>query len=156
MKYCSKCGKELMDEAVMCPGCGCAVENIKAKQSAKETLRLIAYIFMLLSCVGCAFAGFIYLIGGACTTAVLASGTISGSISGVPSSPSLPAEAVIFGPMFIVLGVVCLVPLSWIIPMTKKLSSARKNNTKLTTAFKICTLIFVNFIAGILLLCDED
>lgn len=25
MKYCSKCGKELMDEAVICVGCGCAV-----------------------------------------------------------------------------------------------------------------------------------
>ncbi len=24
MKYCSKCGKELFDEAVVCPGCGCA------------------------------------------------------------------------------------------------------------------------------------
>ena len=23
MKYCQKCGKELMDEAVVCPGCGC-------------------------------------------------------------------------------------------------------------------------------------
>lgn len=27
MKYCSKCGKEIMDEAVVCPGCGCAQEN---------------------------------------------------------------------------------------------------------------------------------
>lgn len=27
MKYCSKCGKELMEEAVVCPGCGCAQEN---------------------------------------------------------------------------------------------------------------------------------
>ncbi len=27
MKYCSKCGKEIMDEAVICPGCGCAQEN---------------------------------------------------------------------------------------------------------------------------------
>lgn len=25
MKYCSKCGAELMDEAVICPKCGCAV-----------------------------------------------------------------------------------------------------------------------------------
>lgn len=25
MKYCSHCGKELLDEAVICPGCGCAV-----------------------------------------------------------------------------------------------------------------------------------
>ena len=22
MKYCSKCGKEIMDEAIICPGCG--------------------------------------------------------------------------------------------------------------------------------------
>lgn len=27
MKYCSKCGKEIMDEAVVCPGCGCATSN---------------------------------------------------------------------------------------------------------------------------------
>ncbi len=25
MKFCSHCGKELLDEAVMCPGCGCMV-----------------------------------------------------------------------------------------------------------------------------------
>ena len=24
MKFCEKCGKEIMDEAVVCPGCGCA------------------------------------------------------------------------------------------------------------------------------------
>lgn len=30
MKYCSKCGKEIMDEAVVCSGCGCTVENKKA------------------------------------------------------------------------------------------------------------------------------
>lgn len=23
MKYCQKCGREIMDEAVICPGCGC-------------------------------------------------------------------------------------------------------------------------------------
>jgi len=28
MKFCSKCGKELMDEAVVCPGCGCPVVDI--------------------------------------------------------------------------------------------------------------------------------
>ena len=27
MKFCVKCGRELMDEAVICPGCGCAVDN---------------------------------------------------------------------------------------------------------------------------------
>lgn len=27
MKYCSKCVKEIMDKAMICPGCGCAQEN---------------------------------------------------------------------------------------------------------------------------------
>ena len=27
MKFCSKCGKELLDEAVICPGCGCPVDS---------------------------------------------------------------------------------------------------------------------------------
>ncbi len=31
MKYCSKCGKEIMDEAVVCVNCGCAVENAATK-----------------------------------------------------------------------------------------------------------------------------
>lgn len=29
MKYCSKCGKELFDEAVLCPGCGCPVPPVQ-------------------------------------------------------------------------------------------------------------------------------
>ena len=33
MKYCTKCGKELFDEAVICPGCGCAVEAPEAKNT---------------------------------------------------------------------------------------------------------------------------
>lgn len=27
MKFCSKCGKEILDEAIVCPNCGCAVVN---------------------------------------------------------------------------------------------------------------------------------
>lgn len=27
MKYCSRCGKEIMDEAAVCPHCGCAVTS---------------------------------------------------------------------------------------------------------------------------------
>ena len=36
MKYCSKCGKELMDEAVVCPGCGCAQENRAIQNDASS------------------------------------------------------------------------------------------------------------------------
>lgn len=34
MKYCSKCGKEIMDEAVVCPGCGCSQQNSKQGDSS--------------------------------------------------------------------------------------------------------------------------
>lgn len=35
MKYCEKCGKEIMDESVVCPGCGCAVEKTATPQNGK-------------------------------------------------------------------------------------------------------------------------
>lgn len=33
MKYCSKCGKEIHDEAVICVHCGCAVESAKERKT---------------------------------------------------------------------------------------------------------------------------
>ncbi len=33
MKYCEKCGKELLDEAVICVGCGCAVDLATTKKN---------------------------------------------------------------------------------------------------------------------------
>ncbi len=35
MKYCTHCGKELLDEAVICPGCGCAAESKEIKNEPK-------------------------------------------------------------------------------------------------------------------------
>ena len=37
MKYCSKCGKELLDEAVICPGCGCPVPGASGQAPAKTS-----------------------------------------------------------------------------------------------------------------------
>ena len=33
MKYCTKCGKELFDEAVICPGCGCPTAQMQHTQA---------------------------------------------------------------------------------------------------------------------------
>ncbi len=57
MKYCVKCGKEIMDDAEICPGCGCAVEVIREKKIGSETVgngkSICAMIFGLLALTCC-------------------------------------------------------------------------------------------------------
>ena len=57
MKYCVKCGKEIMDEAVICPGCGCAVEVIREKKIGSKTagngMFVSAMIFGILELACC-------------------------------------------------------------------------------------------------------
>lgn len=36
MKYCQYCGQELMDEAVVCPKCGCPVPNSRPISTEKD------------------------------------------------------------------------------------------------------------------------
>lgn len=48
-----------------------------------------------------------------------------------------------------------LIPLIWLIPMTSKVFKAAKSGEKLSIGFGVCTLIFANTIAGILLLVDR-
>ena len=54
MKFCEKCGKEIMDEAVLCPGCGCAVkkeaETTKVVEVPKQakTASLLGLLSILL------------------------------------------------------------------------------------------------------------
>ncbi len=103
MKYCSKCGAEMMDEAVICIKCGCATENTRVTQDSGLTIA--AKIFMILSTVASA----IYLI-----------------------------------------------PLAWCIPMTVSYFNKVKKGQPVSMAFKVCTLLFVNLIAGIIMLCDKD
>ncbi len=46
MKYCSKCGKEIHDEAVICVHCGCAVESAAApkREDSNEYNRLMSFV----------------------------------------------------------------------------------------------------------------
>ena len=36
MKYCEKCGNHLLDEAIMCPKCGCSVGSKPPTKEQKE------------------------------------------------------------------------------------------------------------------------
>ncbi len=54
MKFCSKCGKEINDEAVVCVHCGCAVEDAAAPVPAAATgkfsaLGIVGFILSLVS-----------------------------------------------------------------------------------------------------------
>ncbi len=106
MKYCSHCGSELMDEAYVCPHCGCLTEAQVKASDDKSVLRTVVKVFMLLSCVTAAFA--------------------------------------------------FLLPLCWVLPMTIHYWKCAENNINVGMGFKICTLIFVNVIAGVLMLVEND
>lgn len=105
MKYCSKCGKEVVDEAEYCPGCGCRIASTSGSSDGKETMRTVAKVFMILGCISVGWT---------------------------------------------------LIPLAWCIPMTVSYFGRVKNHEKIGMGFKICTLLFVSVVAGILMLCDED
>ena len=108
MKYCTHCGKELLDEAVICPGCGCEVEKKPSTciidEEDKKIFALLIKIFMIIGCVATGWA---------------------------------------------------LIPLLWTIPMTTYAIRKLNNHEPIGLGFKICTLLFVNLIAGIMLLCMD-
>lgn len=62
--------------------------------------------------------------------------------------------------VFMILGCVgmgwLLIPLAWCIPMTVKAFRCMKEGIPMTTGFKVCTLLFVNLVAGIIMLCADD
>lgn len=102
--YCRKCGAEIMDEAVICPKCGCLTDNEKRLKSQNSERVSVIKLFMILGCI----------------------------VSGI----------VVF-------------PLLWTIPMTISYKKSVESNQPVSLTFKICTLLFVSTIAGILMLVDE-
>ncbi len=105
MKYCSHCGAEIANEAVVCVKCGCETAARKT-ETEKSTLKTIAKVFMVLGCIASAGA--------------------------------------------------FLIPLCWTIPMTVKYWNDVNLGRPTGTAFKVCSLLFVNTVAGILMLCDNS
>ncbi len=105
MKYCAKCGKELLDEAVVCTGCGCMVAPEAAPEKKESVLKTVAKVLMIVSTV---CYGFLIL------------------------------------------------PLAWMLPMTLTYCKKVKNDQPISTGFKVCILLFVNLVSGVLLLCDND
>ena len=104
MKFCEKCGKELVDEAVFCPCCGCAVASKKAN-GGNDGLATAAKVFLILGCI--------------------AQGWM-------------------------------LIPLAWCLPITISIFNRMKRNEPVGVGLKVCSLLFVSLVGGILLLCRSD
>lgn len=56
----------------------------------------------------------------------------------------------------IVMAICSLIALAWVIPLTVYVFRRTKARAPVSTAAKVCILIFVNVISGILLLCMKE
>lgn len=133
MKYCSHCGAEIEDDAVICVSCGCATNDGKAKSSNNNNIGKVALIFMIIGCIGTPLLSMLQCA----------------SYLGDPNTAMIGTIAMIL----------CLIPLAWCIPMTIHFGRKQKKGESVGMAFKVCTLLFVNLVAGILMLCmrsDND
>lgn len=72
------------------------------------------------------------------------------------SQDSLGTVAFVFMILSCVFLGLYLIPLIWCIPMTVCLNRQLKSGEPISVGFKICILIFVSLIAGILLLCRNE
>ena len=133
---------------MICPKCGCplrhekqpgTVKNYLVKASKPSSgLQVAAKVFMVVGCV--------MWVLSACAMAIL----------GIIMSNSTIEVSSQLGVMYLVMAVVYLLPLAWCLPMTSCYFNKTANKEEIGLGFKICTLIFVNLIAGILMLCDDN
>lgn len=105
MKYCTKCGTALIDEAIVCTNCGCSAVLEPEKPKANASMITAAKVFMI---IGTVLAGF------------------------------------------------AILPLAWCIPMTVHYCKSVKLGKPVSTAFKVCSLLFVSLLGGIFMLLDNN
>lgn len=62
--------------------------------------------------------------------------------------------------VFLIIGCVCIgwaiIPLAWCLPMTISVCRSMRDNRPIGTGMKVCVLLFVSIIAGIILLCQDN
>lgn len=127
--FCSYCGKENNEKSSFCVYCGKRLEkriNKDIEANAQvDTNNNIAK----------------------------ANSDIKYEVSG--SNETLRILAFIFNLLATIGFGLLLIPLSWMIPMTVHSWGVYKGKKANTIAFGVCTLIFLNLVSGILLLCAK-
>lgn len=69
---------------------------------------------------------------------------------------TLATVAYVFMIIYMVLSGFFLIPLAWTLPMTLTFKNKIDKGLPVGVGFKVCTLLFVSMIAGILMLCDDQ
>lgn len=152
MKYCTRCGKENDDNSLFCSNCGTSFNSVNTRtvEPKKSTLKLIAYVFMIIAIVS-TIVGAIIMIA----SSFIAKEALLQEVGSNPTREELIAINLAFA-IYIFLGILMLVSLIWLSYFAVKIRKAYSNpNVELSVAFKVCVLLFGGLISGILLLCDN-
>lgn len=145
MKFCKNCGTQLDDAAMFCNNCGAAAEQPASQQAApQQAAPQQSYQQQ--------YAQQPY-------QQPYGQQAYAQQPYGQPyvKQPSgLATAAKILMIVGTVLMGLYIIPLAWCIPMTITYCNKLKNNEPISTGFKVCCLLFVSMIGGILMLCDKD
>lgn len=144
MSYCSHCGTQLMSTDRFCPSCGAPVDNeLRPSSTRQAAARRRDDPFMQ-------------------DAGAQQYGTVERRPWGEPQPyPAAPRKTesglLTAAKIFMILSCISgaffyLIPLAWMLPMTISLFGKAKRGQPISVGFKVCTLLFVNLIAGILLL----
>ncbi len=141
MKYCTNCGTQLPDEAYVCNQCGTAQGQAPVQQNYAPPQGYAP------PQQGYAppQQGYVPPQGYAPQQAYAPAPQVSGLAT---------AAKILMIISTVVMGLY-LIPLAWCLPMTISYCNKLKTGQPVSIGFKICTLLFVNTIGGILMLCDN-
>lgn len=124
MKYCQQCGSAVEDGAEFCKKCGTQVKKETPEPQAQQV-----------------------------NVTINNPQAVSAEMS-KDSDNTLRLIAFIFSCLSLAGFCWLIIPLAWMIPMTVITWGIYKGTRKNTVAFGVCSLLFLNLVTGILLLCS--
>ena len=135
MKYCKRCGTQLDDDAAYCWVCGTAVGTSGQPSAAQPSVNVQPVQ--------------------APVNVQPAQTPVNVQVVQPAQTSAIKIVAKVFMLISCILSGFWIIPLAWGIPMTVIYWNRLKNHQPVGVGFKVCTLIFVSLVAGILMLCDE-
>ena len=144
MKYCQQCGSENTDANKFCVSCGASLnttDNTAAASSWTEQVQQAQQTQQVQQANP--------------TTATFNTTGVSASVTLSDTDKTLRLVAFVFNCLSLAGFAIFIIPLAWMIPMTVVSWGIYKGTRRNTVAFGVCTLIFLNLVGGILLLCSS-